>query len=283
MTRVPGTPAAFRGSMHPQSPRRRQHTPEVPRPKAGAETMTRDFHGDGRAPVGLLLRIGAALGAAWLAACAVAPQEAIRSEAQAPPGFPEGFYAQAAARSVPVYRVDPAASLVVVEVRRGGSLARLGHDHVVASHDVRGYVAPDEGRADLYVHLDRLVVDEPPLRAESGFDSVPTAADIVGTRENMLKGLDAGRHPFAVVSAIRVGNAGGNPALDVAITLHGTTANVRVPIALETGGGWIEVSGRFDVDQTAFGITPLAILGGAIAVQDRVSVRFRVRAVRVDA
>ena len=52
-------------------------------------------------------------------------------------------------------------SRIVIEVRRGGTLAQLGHDHVVVSHDVAGYVAPAEGRADLYVRLDRLVVDEP--------------------------------------------------------------------------------------------------------------------------
>src|SRR5262245_57038327 len=81
-----------------------------------------------------------------------------------PPEFPESHYLQAQKQGKPVYRVDPAESLVVIEVRRGGSLARLGHDHVVASHDVTGYVSPDEGRADMYLALARLAVDEPELR-----------------------------------------------------------------------------------------------------------------------
>jgi hypothetical protein len=181
-----------------------------------------------------------------------------------------------------VYRVDPARSLVVAEVRRGGSLARLGHDHVVASRDVRGYVAPAEGRADLYVRLDRLVVDEPALRAESGFATTPTAADIAGTRENMLKSLDAERHPFALIGARRVDDAGGAPMLDVTIALHGATGAFRVPVALAAGPDWIEVTGRLALDQTAFGITPFAVLGGALAVQDRVELRFRIRASRID-
>ena len=32
-------------------------------------------------------------------------------------------------------------------------------------------VAPDEGRADLWVPLDALMVDEPALRAKAGFDT----------------------------------------------------------------------------------------------------------------
>src|SRR5690348_7020862 len=49
-----------------------------------------------------------------------------------PQTFDEQVYQRSAAQGQPIYRVDPTASLVVVEVRRAGSLARLGHDHVVA-------------------------------------------------------------------------------------------------------------------------------------------------------
>ena len=37
-------------------------------------------------------------------------------------------------------------------------------------------------------------------------------------------------------------------------------------------------SGNLALDQTDFGITPLSILAGAIQVQDRVDVRFTIRA-----
>src|SRR2546429_6974197 len=87
----------------------------------------------------------------------------------APPAdFPEAYYREALAQGKPVFRVDPAESLVVIEVRRAGSLARLGHDHVVASHELGGYVAPDEGRADLHVDLARMHVDEPAPRKQAG-------------------------------------------------------------------------------------------------------------------
>src|SRR5437763_8154402 len=120
----------------------------------------------------------------------------------APPAdFPDGYYREALAQGKPVFRVDPAESLVVIEVRRSGSLARLGHDHVVASREVVGYVAPDEGRADLYVALARMQVDEAALRAEAGFDTQPTESDIEGTRANMLaKVLEADKFPFALIS-----------------------------------------------------------------------------------
>ena len=143
-------------------------------------------------------------------------------------------------------------------------------------------VAPDEGRADLYLRLDRLVIDEPGLRAEAGFDTEPSAADVAATRRNMLESvLEAERHPFAVVSATGAGRATGGTTLTVAVTLHGIARSFEVPVVLETGSERVEVSGRMTLDQTAFGITPFSVLGGAIAVLDRVDIRFRIRADRV--
>lgn len=214
-----------------------------------------------------------------LAGCA----EIVRVEAPvAPPAeFPESDYQQALKQGKPVYRVDPAESLVVIEVRRGGSLARLGHDHVVASHEVTGYVAPGEGRADLYVALARLVVDEPELRKEAGFDTQPTESDIEGTRSNMLNHvLEAEKFPFALVSVSGADPKQAKATLAVAITLHGRTRTFQIPSEIAADEQRISVSGRLAFNQTDFGIVPYSLLGGAIAVKDGLALRFRIRARR---
>lgn len=223
----------------------------------------------------------AALGALLLVSgCA----EILRVEAPVapPPEFPESFYQQALKAGKPVYRVDSAASLVAIEVRRGGSLARLGHDHVVASHDVTGYVAPGDGRADLYVALARLAVDEPELRKEAGFDTRPTESDIEGTRSNMLTHvLDAEKYPYAVIAVKDADAKQRQATVAVAITLHGATRSFQVPAEIEADDKAIVVSGKLDFKQTDFGITPYALLGGAIAVKDGLALRFSIRAKRM--
>ncbi len=225
--------------------------------------------------------LAAALLALMLGACAPPVRE--RAPAAAPPAeFPEGYYLEALAQGKPVFRVDSRESLVVIEVRRGGSLARLGHDHVVASHEVGGYVAPDEGRADLYVQLERLEVDEAALRAEAGFDTQPTESDIEGTRANMLvRVLEADRFPFALIRVSGVDASRREAAMSVAITLHGVTRALQAPATIDADADLIGVSGRLSCDQTDFGITPYSVLGGAIAVRNGVDLRFRVRARRV--
>src|SRR6266704_1974662 len=227
------------------------------------------------------LRVAAALSstllALMLAGCAPLLREPAPAPAVPPADFPEDYYREALGRGKPVFRVDPRESLIVIEVRRSGSLARLGHDHVVASHEVGGYVAPDEGRADLYVALARLAVDEAALRAEAGFDTQPSESDIEGTRANMLeKVLEAEKFPFALIGVSGANTMRGDVTLNVAITLHGSTRTLQVPAEIEADAEKMSVSGRFSFDQTDFGITPYSLLGGAIAVQNRVDLRFRI-------
>ena len=221
-------------------------------------------------------RCAAVVAIALLVACAPPPREPAPAP-PLPPQFDQAYYQQAAAQGRVVLRVDPAQSLAVIEVRRGGVLARFGHDHVVASHGVEGFIAPQDGRADLYVALDALSVDEPALRAEAMLDTQPSQADIEGTRANMLeKVLEADRFPHAIIRVRRIDTAASN--FDVSLILHGVTRTFTVPVRIENAGGQMSASGRFSFDQSDFGITPFSILGGAIQVQDRVELRFQIRA-----
>lgn len=205
------------------------------------------------------------------------PAPAPPAHGQMPAEFPAAYYRQAEAAGRQVLRIDAGRSLVSVEVHRGGPLAALGHDHVVAGRDLEGQVDIDGGRADLYLALDRLSVDEPGLRTQAGLTTQPSREDIEGTRRNMLvKVLAAERHPFAL---IRVSRAGANAhTLRVAITLNGREHAYEVPAHLETQPAGILVSGRMSLNQSDFGIMPFAILGGALQVQDRVDLRFRILA-----
>lgn len=213
--------------------------------------------------------------AVLVAACAPPPPQPA-GPARTPTEFPEAYYRQAEASGRKVLRVVPARSLVAIEVHRAGAFARLGHEHVVASHDVKGDVAWAEGRADLYVALDSLVVDEPDLRAEAGFDAKLSPAAIDGTRQNMLdKVLESARYPFALIHAERPD--ADRQSLEVSITLHGRTRRFEIPVRIEAlPEGGVAVSGRIAFKQSDFGIAPFSVLGGALQVRDRLDLRFRI-------
>jgi polyisoprenoid-binding protein YceI len=227
--------------------------------------------------------VGAILIAGALASCSVpAPVPVpVAREGQQPAGFPEAYYLDAARRGVAVYAIDPRSSLVVIEVRRAGTLAQLGHDHVVASHDTHGYVAPADGRADLYIRLDQLAVDERDLRAEAKLDSQPPDDAIAGTRDNMLRKLGADEHPYAVIGVSGIDKDATGSWLKATLTVNGTARAVRIPARIADTTTDVEVSGQLEVQQTSFGITPYSILAGALQVKDEVAIRFRIHATRL--
>lgn len=223
-----------------------------------------------------------ALAVALLASCAPLPPVV---ERPLPPAVPEADYAAARARGEAVYRIDAQQSLVTVRVYRGGRLARLGHDHVVASRAVEGLVlrarAPAEMRADLHMALELLTVDEPELRAAAGLDTTPSATDIEGTRRNMLdKTLEAARFPYVTLALTHASGELPKPILNVAITLHNVTRSYPMPVEIESTDNELRARGRFALLQTDHGIAPFSIFGGALEVQDRLDIEFDLQARR---
>jgi hypothetical protein len=197
---------------------------------------------------------------------ATAPAVAETPPAVTPPTAP------ALPNAGPLLHIDTAQSLIAVTVRRGGILARLGHDHVVASHAISGTVAPEQNRADFTFRLDEMKIDEADLRRVAGLEKQPSADAIEGTRHNMLtKVLDADRYPLVTVHAER--GIAGQP-LQVAITLHGVTRTLAIPVELREENGVINVKGTVQLKQTDFGLTPFSVMGGAMSVLDPMELRF---------
>ena len=206
-----------------------------------------------------------------LAGCAskVAPPPA-----PAPVDTGMAWYQRAAQAGKKVYAIDAAQSLITITVRRGGALARLGHDHVIASRTLQGFVAPDAGRADFHFRLDQMSVDEPALRTAAGLDTQPSADAIEGTRTNMLnRVLEAERFPVVMLHVERLVQAG---LMRLTVTLHGVARTIDVPVKLDQAASKLAASGSLTLLQSEFGITPMSVMGGAMTVQDRMELQFAI-------
>ncbi|MGX9734389.1 YceI family protein [Janthinobacterium aestuarii] len=216
------------------------------------------------------------LACALLASCTPLPPAPAPASA---PATPAAMPAPAWQRQgVQLLHIAPDESLLTITVRRGGALARLGHDHVVASRSLQGVVAPALGRAQFRFRLDEMSVDEESLRQAAGLTTTPSADAIAGTRHNMLvRVLEAERYPWVSIAARRTGN---KEVFDADITLHGVTRTVQLPVRVEQAadGRRLQASGSLLLKQSDFGIVPFAVLGGAMAVQDQMELAFRITA-----
>jgi polyisoprenoid-binding protein YceI len=194
--------------------------------------------------------------------------------------------AQAVPTALTHYRIQ-SSSLLHIMVYRGGPLARLGHNHVMSSHDVQGTIDfdPQLSRSNISIVLpvDSLIVDDTEARAQEGEDfsaSVPDDAR-QGTRKNMLRAdvLDAERYPHITLQSLRVEGTATAPTVTLQVTLKSVTKEIVMPVQVTFDSKSLTASGEFTIKQTDFGITPFSIGMGALQVKDELRIRFRIDAV----
>jgi YceI-like protein len=175
-------------------------------------------------------------------------------------------------------------SLLSILAFRGGTLAKVGHNHVIASHDVSGtFYVPDEvshSTFELRFPVGQLAIDEPDLRAQEGPDfpkDVPDSAK-EGTRRNMLSEAllnGAQYEDITLVSQhIETTTPGSQVRADVQITVRGQTHTVSVPVRYSLSNGVLTAEGDLPLKQSDLGLTPFTAMLGALAVQDEMRVRF---------
>jgi polyisoprenoid-binding protein YceI len=184
------------------------------------------------------------------------------------------------------YKVIAEESLLQMFVYRGGAMARLGHNHVIASHQLAGSVFvtddPAQTRFDITFPVSELTIDEPALREQAGPDfsaAVPESARD-GTRKNMLSEalLDGEKYASIRLRATDVVAAGEGYDVGVEISIKDQVRNVRVPLQVTRTDGAITASGEFPLKQSDLGFKPFSIAMGALVVIDEMKIHFDVTA-----
>ena len=195
--------------------------------------------------------------------------------------------APAAADEARQYTIDPAGSDVHWLVYKAGSLARLGHNHVISVSDLTGTATASStdaaaSRFELQFHVQALTVDDPKLRSGLGpdFASVPSADDIAGTRKNMLSDRVLMGEKYQTIKVTGVGPAGAADAqtLKITVELLGRSVPLTVPTKVEMHGDDLTASGEFDLTHTALGMMPFTVMLGALQVADNMKFVYRIHA-----
>jgi len=218
--------------------------------------------------------LGAIAAAVLLGACAA---QTHKSEAPANTRVAAGHPPHGQA-----YEVVGGESLLIVRVYRGGTLARAGHNHIVASHDLAGtvYVAKDLARSsfELEVPVAALTVDEAELRAAQGADfaaDVPDSAK-AGTRRNMLGAavLDVEHYPQISLRSENLELQGEHLLAQVEVRIRDQVRSFSVPVSFTVNPSEVLAEGALPLKQSDLGLMPFTALLGALQVQDEMQLQF---------
>lgn len=232
----------------------------------------------------------ALVGAAWLASCQSVPPPAAPAANPTAPS-PSAAAPLAAEPGATLLAIDAAASRIELRLAAAGTLAALGHPHVIVARALTGQVLlpADITRTRLEVAfaVESLAVDEAADRTAAGgvfAAPIPEAAR-AGTREHMLGAgqLEATTYPKIVLRAqgLRVAHGDGGAGegeLDLLVQLLGHEVPLAVPVRWQHTAQGLAAQGEFTVLQTALGIQPYSIGGGALRVADEMRVRYSISA-----
>ncbi len=180
------------------------------------------------------------------------------------------------------YRISADQSTLHVLVYRGGTMAQLGHNHVISSATLSGEVWLDESLAksgfNLVLPVNDLIVDDAQARTAEGADFQTKVSDDAraGTRRNMLKPelLDGEHYPTIRLRSVKMTGMRDAPEVTASITIKDQTREVAVPVHLTIAAHTLKAVGQFDIRQTDFGITPFSVMLGALQVQDQFKIKF---------
>lgn len=178
------------------------------------------------------------------------------------------------------FRIDAAATSVLVRVGRAGVFAFAGHDHEVLAPAVDGGISID--RADVRQSSIWVEFDAATLKV-TGRGEPPS--DVPEVQRVMLseRVLDVQRYPkimFRSRSVSLVEHAGQEMMLRVEgdLTLHGMTRSVTVPVRVRLTADQLSADGKVAVRQTDFGIRPVTAGVGTVRVRDQIDIVFSVTA-----
>ena len=212
------------------------------------------------------------LAAGLLAGCGTTPSPPTEEAAA------NGLFDRPSPTGGRLWRLDAAASRLRAVAFRAGAAARLGHHHLLEAREARGLLwLPDQGLAgaegEIAVPLAALQLDEPAWRREAGgeFDEKPLSdEDRAATKRNLLRSLQAERHPELRLQLRRLGGATPWWHAELAVQLAGRSALQRIALRVQTGGDKMHVDGRLLLRQSEHGLAPFSVLGGLLAVADEI-------------
>lgn len=230
------------------------------------------------------------LGTCALAVFALAGCVGTVGEGPEPSAAATGAARAAPARGAEHYSVVPGESDVEIHVFRDGRLARLGHNHVIASTAIEGDLWLADRIADTVVELviDKysLVVDDPVRRQGAGeaFATEPTAEAIAGTQENMLGPdlLDAVSFPAITVRTVDLEGEWPNFTLHAQVVVADIPRPLSLPLVVHRDGDRLVAAGEVTVSHEQLGLEPFSVMLGALRVREALQMYYSIVAAPVE-
>jgi len=159
--------------------------------------------------------------------------------------------------------IDTAHSKLLIRVSKSGVFSGFADNHEVEAQIAQGSLDATSGEVRLSVATRQMKVLDPKLPADKRQQ----------VQERMLgpEVLDSSRFPSITFESTRVEHRQeGTVIVEGRLSLHGVTKPISIRGRVENG----RYTGKFELKQRDFDITPISIAGGTVKVKDELAIEF---------
>lgn len=164
------------------------------------------------------------------------------------------------------YEFGPDQALLQVHTFREGMARKVGHDLIMQAGTWHAIVEVDE---DINQSTVTASIDVPSITAVEGTGGVKPLSDgdRADIKKNMVKSLNASKHPEIIFRSTGVESNGGDSlTVHGDLTIAGTTRPATLDVSLSNGAAKVTTT----IVQSQWGIKPYSGLMGALKVRDAV-------------
>ena len=176
--------------------------------------------------------------------------------------------------TVAVYAIDPGISRFIVGAFAGGMFSAFGHNPTVAIRDFEGEArfspdALDEARLVVRIKASSFTLTDNMSDKDRGELELTLNQDVLETSRYPEISFESTK-----VSASEAGDGQFFVNVVGALTLHGVSNTQAVSAQIALTGDMLRAHGEFSVLQSAYGIQPVSVAGGALKVKDELKCSF---------
>ena len=166
-------------------------------------------------------------------------------------------------------------SLLTVHVNKAGLLSFIGHQHIIASRDLDGWI--DEVKNQGYFSFDiaKMTVDEPALLKSNLLPDELNASEKEATKQNMMKMLDAKNFPNVRVLVTSYDIKKSMIHAKITVKDQMIERDLLVKVTKSASNKITNLTGETRLKLLDFAVEPFSALGGLLSVNDEIVIEWK--------
>jgi hypothetical protein len=170
--------------------------------------------------------------------------------------------------------INPEKSILTVHVNKAGFLSFLGHQHIVASRNLDGWVDEAKNQGFFSFEIAKMTMDEPLLLKGKMLADELNPAEKEATKQNMLKMLDAKNFPDVRVAITSFDPKKSMIHAKIMVKDQMIERDLLVKVTRSANNKITTLTGETSLKLLDFSVEPFSALGGLLSVNNEISIEW---------